>query len=193
MYYLRDGRDRRTYGQRWYYMHHPPHRKWRGHKNWKYKKKAPTPELASSEAKILLPKAIDNRVNPLKVSAGRSTTPYHPYLAINKPHFNLKSLSGGADSEGVQGDWVKLFDTKFHFHRKFWVNLITFGYPIYPKYSHPYSLHYKLFKNAILLTMNVGKIVGWDANTGDQIRTAFCRVWSGSTLFAQACLSEYVE
>ena len=30
-----------------------------------------------------------------------------------------------------------LFDSKFHFHGKFWINLINLEYHFYPKYSHP--------------------------------------------------------
>ena len=41
--------------------------------------------------------------------------------------------------------------------------------------------------------MNVYKIDGWVANSVDPDQTAFYGVWSGSTLFAHACLSEYIE
>ena len=47
----------------------------------------------------------------------------------------------GAGSEGVGrgggGEGGAPFDSKFHFHSKFWINLINTGYHIYPKYSHP--------------------------------------------------------
>ena len=34
------------------------------------------------------------------------------------------------------------FDSKFHFHWKFWIHLVTFGYCICPNYSPHYSLPY---------------------------------------------------
>ena len=41
----------------------------------------------------------------------------------------------GADSEGCSGHSVEpTCDSKFHFHRKFWINLINLGYHVYPKY-----------------------------------------------------------
>ena len=43
-------------------------------KNGINKKKAPTPDHASSEARNFLLKAIDGRANPLKVSVGECTT-----------------------------------------------------------------------------------------------------------------------
>ena len=57
--------------------------------------------------------------------------------------------------------------------------------------------HILFFNKFILLRINVYKIAGWVANSveADQTpRSAAERgVWSGSTLFAQACLSEYVK
>ena len=42
--------------------------------------------------------------------------------------------------------------------------------------------------------MNVFKIAGWVANSVDPDQTPHsAAVWQGSTLFAQACVSEYVE
>ena len=51
-----------------------------------------------------------------------------------------------------------------------------------------------LFNQSILLPVNVCKIARWVANSVDPpwSDAAFCGVWSGSTLFAQACLSQYV-
>ena len=46
---------------------------------------------------------------------------------------------------------------------------------------------------SIVLPVNVYKIAGWVTNSVDTDDAAFCGVWSGSTLFAQACLSEYVK
>ena len=52
------------------------------------------------------------------------------------------------DSEGVRvcvvggwggggGGFSRIpFDSKFHFHGKFWINLINLVYNIYSKYSH---------------------------------------------------------
>ena len=40
----------------------------------------------------------------------------------------------GVDSAGLVGSVDSCFDSEFHFHDKFWINL---GHHIYPKYSHP--------------------------------------------------------
>ena len=44
-------------------------------------------------------------------------------------------VQAGADPDGVRGVLVEpSFDSKFHFHGKFW--MVKFGYGIYPEYSH---------------------------------------------------------
>ena len=60
------------------------------------------------------------------------------------------------------------FDSKFHFHGKFWINLIL-----------------RLFDKSILLPVNVYEIAGWVANSVDPDQTP--------PDLAQACPSEYVE
>ena len=53
----------------------------------------------------------------------------------------------GANSEGVGGFRVAVGNgsveypsaTKFHFHEKFWVQLLNLRYCLYPKYSHAFN------------------------------------------------------
>ena len=60
------------------------------------------------------------------------------------------------------GSWGSVespFDSKFHFHRKFWINLINLG---------PFCF-ILLFNKSILLLVNVYKTAGWVAK--------HCRPW----------------
>ena len=62
-------------------------------------------------------------------------------------------MNTGAHSEGVRGfDWSTPFDSKFNFHRTFWIHLINLGH---------LSLHH--FNKSILLPLSVYKIAGWVA------------------------------
>ena len=54
---------------------------------------------------------------------------YGPSLLVFQGHIQ----------RGFRGSVEHPFDSKFHFHRKFWINL---EYHIYAKYSHPCSLPY---------------------------------------------------
>ena len=49
------------------------------------------------------------------------------------------------------------FDSKFHFHGKFWIDL---GYRIYPQYSHPYCLLYTSSSSFCYLWMCVKLLDG---------------------------------
>ena len=75
------------------------------------------------------------------------------------------------------------FESKFHFHGKFWINLINLG-------LFSFKL---LFKKSFALIVNVKNY--W--MSGKQCRpwsdATFWRIWSGSTLFAQAvCPYTYI-
>ena len=98
------------------------------------------------------------------------------------------TMGGVRGGSGERGSIETPFNSEFHFLGKFWLNLINFGYRIYPKYSHSCTID-----KIILLPKNV-----WNCwMSGKQCRpwsdAAFCGVWSGCTLFAQTSLSEYVE
>ena len=43
---------------------------------------------------------------------------------------NKKKNTSGPDSEGFACSVEPFFDSKFHFHGKYWVNLLNFGYRI---------------------------------------------------------------
>ena len=62
------------------------------------------------------------------------------------------------------------FDSEFHLHWKFWTNLIDFGYFSSTSLQKVNKFYY------LLMFVKLS-----------------CGVLSGSTLFAQASLSEYVE
>ena len=62
-------------------------------------------------------------------------------------------MNTGAHSEGVRGfDWSTPFDSKFNFHRTFWIHSINLGH---------LSLYH--FNKSILLPLSVYKIAGWVA------------------------------
>ena len=55
------------------------------------------------------------------------------------PKIKLYCRSG---FRGGSGNWSNprpLFDSKFHIHLNFWINMLNLEYRIYPKYSHPCS------------------------------------------------------
>ena len=65
---------------------------------------------------------------------------------------------------GVRG--VRLnppLNNKFHFHGKFWINLINLGYRIYPKYSHPllFTLYFSLTSTFHYLRMCIKLLDEW--------------------------------
>ena len=57
-------------------------------------------------------------------------------------HFSQGQIQSGLEVSGKPH-----FDSKFHFHGKFWINLINLGYRIYPEYLHllPYTEYLHLF------------------------------------------------
>ena len=83
------------------------------------------------------------------------------------------------------------FDSKFHFHGKFWIYLINLGYRIYPEYLHTllFILYFSSTSPFYYLKKCV-KLLGEWQTVQTLIRR---RIWAWFTLFAQACLSEYVE
>ena len=92
---------------------------------------------------------------------------YQQYMFLwrNK---NLADCMPGADSEGFQSN--PTLYSKFHFHGKFWINLINLGYCIYPKYSHPlfFTLYFSLARPFFfLLAVNICEIAWWVANSED--------------------------
>ena len=81
----------------------------------------------------------------------------------------------GWGGERSKGSAEPPFDTKFHFHGKFWIHLVSIGYPIYPKESqNPYYLYYISLQQVHLgLLGNMCKIVGRVTNSVDPDQT-FC-------------------
>ena len=67
-----------------------------------------------------------------------------PYLVHSISLYSALSegVGVGGGGEGWWGSVETSFDSKFHFHRKFWIKLINLEYRFYPKYSHPFSLSY---------------------------------------------------
>ena len=110
----------------------------------------------------------------------------------------LQKDGKGVDSEGIRGfnrtPPLHTFNSKKknNFHGKLQINLINLGYRIYPKYSHPlpFAMHLSSTNPFYYLWMCIKLRM-----SGKQCRpwsdAAYCGVWSGSPLFAQACLSEY--
>ena len=90
----------------------------------------------------------------------------------------MRILRGGGGG-GVGGFSRTHFDSKLHFHGKFWINILNIGhFSLYVSSTSPF--HY--------LQMRVQLPGGCQTVNPDQTpRSAV------STLFTQACLSEYEE
>ena len=66
-----------------------------------------------------------------------------PFLSISAEFdCDISSFRRGGFGGGSWGFRQTPFDLEFHFHEKVWINLINWGYLIYPKYLHPFHLPY---------------------------------------------------
>ena len=65
---------------------------------------------------------------------------------------------------------------------------------IYAKYSQtitPYHIYPQIWTTRVVYLLVCLNASEWVANSADPDQTPLSDVWSGSTLYAQACLSDY--
>ena len=64
---------------------------------------------------------------------------------------------------------------------------------IYPEFSDTLNPYNTFEKIHLTTSWYVWKYAGWVANNVDPDQMPLCDIWSGSTLFALACLSKHVR